>query len=113
MSAELNDRGLPVGYRDAVYVDVTVKVGWPERLRILWHGTLHLYVKTFCEHEPGKVRSETEAVIPALFPKRPSGGLYVISGETAPEEKAPVKRCSHGIVPPSACAFCGPYQTQP
>lgn len=85
----LNDRGLPEGFADAVYVETEIRVGWPERLRMLVHGRINVRAEVFCEREPGRTRAESTASVPVLFPdRRPVGYLVVTDTDEVPPRDA-------------------------
>ena len=66
--------GLEDGYNDAVISDTSVVLGWPDRVRVLFHGRLSVYTRTLTEYEPGMVkRVESRVTVPRLRPCRKMG----------------------------------------
>lgn len=63
----------PEPYTDAIYVEVNIRFGWIDRLRILFVGIVHVKVSTLCEVKPGKVESFSQVnvrSIKSLFPHK-------------------------------------------
>lgn len=96
----MNDRGLPEGFADAIYVETDVRVGWPERLRMLVHGKINVRATVFCECEPGRTRAESSASVPVLFPDHLPAGLV------ATPLPAAVPLCGDPSCPASVADVC-------
>jgi hypothetical protein len=56
---QLQDSGLPTGYRDAIYNDVHIHFGFLDRLKILFGWKVDVDCKTFTQQRPGNLKNET------------------------------------------------------
>ena len=53
--------GAPEWATDAATTHVDIRLNWADRMRALLGGTIRVRVRTWTEHAPGQVASETSA----------------------------------------------------
>jgi hypothetical protein len=58
---------LPEPYKDGIYSDIEIRLGWRERLHALIDGIVYVNVRTLVEHSPGKMETETRVKVSRWF----------------------------------------------
>ena len=56
----------PAWAQDQLWSETTVTLDWLDRLRVLWHGTIHVRVGSYTEHPPGKTEGRSRAWAPRV-----------------------------------------------
>lgn len=74
---KLQESGLPVGFKDALYVETRIMFGWKDRLKILFGAKVELRTQTYTENVVGRrLNGDNRLRVWIRKPKLPKGWGY-------------------------------------